>query len=138
MASRLCEKMVVGEVHAQQSDSPSAHLDCQTDSHIWRVACVGERFRVREVRAAVLSQTKLDDLPKAEPKLELSENEFRLGSLDVSESVALELAARIDDDQIVRLKPPANVIYANGQEPLGMLQFIERLSTTAHQHGLVF
>lgn len=130
------KEMIVGEIDAEQTDAPRAHVNRETERYVRRVLRVVQHVRIGEVRAALRTKREFDDVTIRQSELELCEDKLRLRSLDIAKPIAGKLVAWIHHHEIVRLKLPPDVVHANRDEPLGMLELIQRMATPANDHRL--
>jgi hypothetical protein len=113
MAAGGPEKMIVGEIHADQADPACAHVRGQTDRDIRRILGVVQHLARMRVGAAVLTQTETYLRWPGRAEFELREQHARVGALDECVAIALELLARVEHDQIGRVEQSTDVVDAN-------------------------
>jgi hypothetical protein len=122
---------MVGEVDADDADAPRPHVCGEAERDVGRVLRVVERVAVREVRPAVGAEAEPDHAAAREPEVELREDVLGARAFDEAEAVARELVARVDDDEVARREAPPDVVDADGHEPLGRGQPVQRLAAAA-------
>ena len=127
--------MIVSEIDSQQPNPTRAHVNRQAQRNVRRVLRVVQHVGIREIRAALLSQRESDDVVFPETKVELRKDEFRLRAFHITKAIAGKLVGRIHYHEIVGLKLPPNIVNADGDELLGMLELIQRLSTSTNKYG---
>src|SRR5690242_18111068 len=71
-----------------------------------------------------------------EPERELAEDGAGAASLDVAEAAGSELLGRVQDDEVVGVEAPADVVDADGGAGRWQRQGVERGATAAYNDSL--
>src|SRR5215217_4324702 len=129
------EEMIVSEIDADESYASCAHVNREAQSHVWRVLRVMQDVRIRKIGAAVRAEVEIYDILASEPEIELGKEIVCSGICDVAEPVNGKLIARINHDQIVRMKPSPYVVYADRDELFRLNEIVKRLPTATHDDG---
>jgi hypothetical protein len=84
-----------------------------------------------KIRPAECPELKFDNIRMPDAQLQLRKKITGAGIFDILETVARKLIARIDDHQIIRLKPPPDIVDADGDEFFWIFQIIQRFAAAA-------
>ena len=133
MAAGGAEEVLLAEVDADQSDARCAKVARELHRDERRVVRIVQRVDVGTLDAAAPTEAKAHHarLRKLEVR-QLREHRLRLRALDVQVALARELPALVDDDQVVGREAPPDVVDANRQPALGLLEQAQRFAATAH------
>jgi hypothetical protein len=129
--------VVACEIDADEADSFCAHVECQASSDIWRVTGVRKALGIAYIHAAAPPKAKAHEVGVVDSEIQLTEDCGCLAVFDILKTISAELAARIENNKIVRLKQAAHIIDANRDKVLGTFDLAKRDATAAYQDGVV-
>lgn len=117
------EEVAVGEVDADQADMRRAHVDREAQGDVGRDDAVVQHIGVREVGAVFRAECEADDVGVRHVEVgELREQVSGPRRPHEVEAVAFELRWRIDDDEVVGLKQAPDIVDADRDEAIDVLQ----------------
>ena len=125
MPASLGEEVIVGEVDPDQADALGAHAGGQADRDVGRVLRVVQRIADGRSGAGIVTELERDDWRANVAEVELREQRLSLRVFDVAKAIALELAARVDNDEVGWVEQAADVVDADSDVALRVGQFMK-------------
>jgi hypothetical protein len=136
MATRCGEEVVIAEIHADEADSLGAKMPRQVYRDVGRVVRIVQLVALAALGAAAPAEPKAHDARLRQFELrELREHGSSLRALDFRIAIAIELAALVEDHEVVGREAAADVVDADRQPALGLLEQRKRAAAAADEHA---